>query len=125
MDDFFQQSAVIDKGLTLTHLRSARIDTAIGAIVTQIIMSAMLILAAATIGKTSPNTSLQNISQISQAILPLIGPFYGHLLFALAMAGAAIVSTIVVSLTTVWGIGEALGFKHSLQDHPNKAPGFT
>ena len=121
---FFQQSAVIDKGLTTQHLRSARIDTAIGAVVTQIIMSSVLILAAATIGKTNPNTPLENVSQISNAITPFLGTLFGHLLFAFAMIGAAIVSTIVVSLTAVWGIGEAMGFKHSLQDHPKNAPWF-
>lgn len=121
---FFQQSAVIDKGLTVEHLRSARIDTIIGAVVTQIIMCAVLILAAATIGKTNPHTSLQSVTQFSNAILPISGPLYGHLLFALAMTGAAIVSTIVVSLTAAWGIGEAMGVKHSLQDHPKKAPWF-
>jgi Mn2+/Fe2+ NRAMP family transporter len=121
---FFQQSAVIDKGLTATHLRSARIDTAIGAVATQVIMCSVLVLAAATIGKTNPNTSLQSVTQISHAIIPLVGPVYGRLLFALAMSGAAIVATIVVSLTAVWGIGEAMGFKHSLQDNPKKAPWF-
>jgi Mn2+/Fe2+ NRAMP family transporter len=121
---FFQQSAVIDKGLTVEHLKSSRIDTAIGAVVTQIIMCSVLVLTAATVGKTNPNTPLENVGQISNAIVPFLGVIGGHLLFAFAMAGAAIVSTIVVSLTAAWGIGEAIGFKHSLQDNPKKAPFF-
>jgi Mn2+/Fe2+ NRAMP family transporter len=121
---FFQQSAVIDKGLTLQDLRTARIDTAIGAVITQFIICSVLIFTAATIGKTHPHTPLQSVTQISNALVPLIGEFNGRLLFALGMAGAAIVATIVVSLTAVWGVGEVLGFKHSLQDNPKKAPWF-
>jgi Mn2+/Fe2+ NRAMP family transporter len=40
---FYQQSAVLDKGLTPADLKAARWDTAIGAIVTQLIMASVLI----------------------------------------------------------------------------------
>ena len=45
---FFQQSAVVDKGLTVDHLLASRWDTAIGAIITQVVMAAILIAVAAT-----------------------------------------------------------------------------
>lgn len=121
---FFQQSAVIDKKLSLSELKSARFDTAIGAILTQIIMASVLIICASTIGKVNPNVSLTNITQISDAIVPVLGPYYGRILFTLGMAGAAIVATIVVSLTIGWCVGEVLGVKHSLEDNPKSAPWF-
>jgi Mn2+/Fe2+ NRAMP family transporter len=121
---FFQQSAVLDKGLNKTHLIPARIDTAIGAIVTQLIMISMLIIAAATIGKINPHTSLSTITEISDAITPILGETAGRFLFALGMAGAALVATIVVSLTAAWGVGEVMGFRRSLEDHPKEAPWF-
>ena len=34
------------------------------------------------------------------------------------------VATIVVSLTAAWGVGEVLGFRRSLEDHPREAPWF-
>lgn len=43
---FYQQGAVRDKGLTIRDLRAARIDTAIGAIVTQLVMAGVLVAAA-------------------------------------------------------------------------------
>ena len=45
---FYQQSATVDKRLQPADLRHARIDTAIGAILTQCLTGAVLIAAAAT-----------------------------------------------------------------------------
>jgi len=55
---FYQQEAVIDKGRRTSHirtaLRAARLDTALGAIVTQVVMIAIVVAVAATIGTTIP-----------------------------------------------------------------------
>jgi NRAMP (natural resistance-associated macrophage protein)-like metal ion transporter len=121
---FFQQSAVLDKGLTIKHLKTARCDTMIGAVITQIIMISLLVTTAATIGKTNPATPLNTIEEISQALTSILGATTGRILFALGMTGAAMVATIVVSLTAAWGVGEVLGFRRSLEDHPSEAPWF-
>lgn len=121
---FYQQSAVLDKGLSAKHLKAARWDTVIGAIVTQAIMIAVLITTAATIGKTNPGTPLNDVHQISQAITPFLGETTGKILFALGMLGASLIAAIVVSLTAAWGLGEVMGYRRSLQDHPKEAPLF-
>jgi Mn2+/Fe2+ NRAMP family transporter len=121
---FYQQSAVIDKGLNSTHLSPARWDTAFGAIITQLVMAAVLIATAATIGKTNPNTPLNTVQQISDALTPSLGHVAGRILFALGMTGASLVAAIVVSLTAAWGLGEVMGFRRSLEDHPKEAPWF-
>ncbi|MDA8390598.1 MAG: divalent metal cation transporter [Gammaproteobacteria bacterium] len=121
---FYQQSAVVDKGLTTRHLGLARIDTAIGAVITQLVMAAVLIATAATIGRTNPHAPLNTVQQIADALTPSLGETTGRLLFALGMTGASIVATIVVSLTAARGVGEVLGFKHSLEHHPREAPWF-
>lgn len=121
---FFQQSALLDKGLTIEHLKSARVDTLIGALLTQLIMASVLIFSAATVGKVTPNTSLNAITQINDAIVSATHPSYGSILFALGMSGAAIVASIVVLLTAAWSVGEVLGYKRSLEHHPKEAPWF-
>ena len=45
---FYQQSAIADKRLRPEHYAAARWDTAIGAVVTQLVMAAVLIACAAT-----------------------------------------------------------------------------
>lgn len=121
---FYQQSAVVDKKLKPIHLKAARWDTAIGAILTQFIMAAILVAAAATIGKTNPGAPLENVQHIASALTPFLGMTTGTILFALGMTGAAFVAAIVVSLTAAWGLGEITGFKHSLEHHPKEAPWF-
>ena len=121
---FYQQSAVLDKGLTTKHLKPARWDTAFGALITQLVMACVLIATAATIGKLNPHAPLNTVHQISDALTPSLGEFAGKLLFAVGMTGAAMVATIVVSLTAAWGLGEVMGFRRSLHDHPKDAPWF-
>lgn len=121
---FYQQSAVIDKGLKIKDIKYSRWDTAIGAFITQIIMAAILIAVAATIGMSHHNTQLNSISEISQALTPSLGLTLGKLLFAMGMLGACLVAAIVVTCTAAWGLGEVLGYRRSLSDSPKEAPWF-
>ncbi|MDP1573304.1 MAG: divalent metal cation transporter [Coxiellaceae bacterium] len=121
---FYQQSAIVDKKLTITHLKAARWDTAIGAVITQLIMAAVLVSTAATIGEKNPGVALNTVHQISDALTPFLGSVAGKLLFAMGMTGAALIAAIVVSLTAAWALGEVMGFKHSLEHHPKEAPLF-
>lgn len=121
---FYQQSAVVDKGLTTDHLTAARWDTAIGAVITQLVMAAVLVATAATIGEKNPGVSLNTVHQISEAMTPFIGKTAGEICFAVGMLGASMVAAIVVSLTAAWGLGEITGYKRSLSHHPKHAPWF-
>jgi Mn2+/Fe2+ NRAMP family transporter len=121
---FYQQSAVIEKKLTIDDLRAARWDTAFGAIVTQVIMAAVLIATAATLGRAHTGATLDTVQQIAQAITPFLGEDAGKLLFAMGMIGSALVATIVVTLTAARTMGEVLGVKHSLEHAPREAPWF-
>lgn len=121
---FYQQSAVVEKKLTTDDLSAARWDTAFGAIVTQVIMAAVLIATAATLGKNNSGVALDTVQQIAEAITPFLGEATGKILFAMGMIGAALVATIVVTLTAARTLGEVLGVKHSLQHTPKEAPWF-
>jgi Mn2+/Fe2+ NRAMP family transporter len=121
---FYQQSAVVDKGLRPSDLKIARWDTAIGAVVTQVIMASVLIAVAATIGRGHEAATLDDVGQIAAALTPALGDTVGRMVFALGISGAALVATIVVSLTAAWGLGEVTGYRHSLEHHPREAPWF-
>ncbi len=121
---FYQQSAVVEKGLGPAQLKIARAETAAGAVLTQVIMAAVLVATAATIGRARPDAPLDTVQQISDALTPFLGPRLGRLVFAAGMSGAALVAAIVVSLTAAWGVGEVAGYKRSLAHHPLEAPWF-
>ena len=124
MDDFYQQSAVADKKLKAADYKDARWDTALGAIITQLVMAAILIAAAATIGQAKADTTLNTIGDIAHALTPFLGPEIGRAVFGAGTIGAAMVAAIVVSLASAWGFGEVAGYKHSLAHRPFEAPWF-
>ena len=121
---FFQQASIVEKGLTVRDLGSAKLDTAIGAVVTQAVMAAVLIATAATLGKQGGDRALDTVEEIVGAITPFLGGFAGKLLFCLGMVGAATVAAIVVTLTAARTLAEVLGAKHKLEDEPREAPWF-
>ncbi|THD10804.1 NRAMP family divalent metal transporter [Metallibacterium scheffleri] len=121
---FYQQSAVADKKLTPGDYAYARWDTALGAVLTQVIMAAVLMAAAATLASAHSNAALNSVGQIAGALTPMLGHALGHTLFGLGMLGAAMVAAIVVALAAAWGFGEVTGYKHSLEHHPLEAPWF-
>jgi Mn2+/Fe2+ NRAMP family transporter len=121
---FYQQSAVADKRLRPEHYKAARWDTALGAVITQLVMAAVLVATAATIGKSNSAASLHTVGEMSDALTPFMGPAIGRLVFSLGILGAGMVAAIVVSLASAWGFGEVAGYKRSLEHHPLEAPWF-
>ena len=121
---FYQQSALIDKGLGIGHLKIARLDILIGAVLCQTVTAAVLIAAAATFGQDQQPVQLENVPQIATAFSATLGPIIGRLVFVVGLGGGALVATITVCLTAAWALGEVAGFQHSLEHHPLQAPWF-
>jgi Mn2+/Fe2+ NRAMP family transporter len=123
---FYQQAAIADKRLGIEHYTAARVDTAVGAIVTQLVMAAVLITCAATIGRDTPGASLDSVGAMSRALTPFLGAATGNLLFGAGVLGAGMVAAIVVSLGFAWGMGEIAGYRRSrAADRPFATRWFT
>jgi Mn2+/Fe2+ NRAMP family transporter len=121
---FYQQGAVIDKGLKPRQLRGARLDTLVGAVVTQLVMIFVVVAVAATIGRSGHAAALQSIPEISRALEPFLGFAGAKLAFGLGILGASLVAAIVVSVAAAFGIGEAFGCPHSLNSQVGEASHF-
>jgi len=121
---FYQQSAVADKKLRPEHFNAARWDTAIGSVLTQLVMAAVLISAAATLSAHGAKPELNSVGDLSKALTPFLGVGFGKLVFGLGILGAGMVAAIVASLALAWGLGEVSGYKHSLEHHPLEARWF-
>ena len=121
---FYQQSAVADKKLQPHHYKHARWDTAIGSLITQAVMAAILVAAAATIGRWHGSATLDSIGDITKMLVPFLGADVGRVVFSLGTIGAALVAAIVASLASAWGFGEVTGYRHSLEHRPLDAPWF-
>ncbi len=113
---FFQQGAVVDKGLRRVDLVISRWDTLLGSIVTQVVMGAVVVATAATFARGGVHASLTSVGSIAHALAPFLGWDGARLLFGLGMVGASFVAALVVSLAGAWGMSEVLGWRHSLND---------
>lgn len=121
---FYQQGAVVDKGLSDEVIKYSRIDTFVGSIVTQLVMAGALVVTATTIARTNPNASLESVNQIAIALAPFFGNMGGKIILALGMTGAALQSAIVIALATSWASGEVLQVPCSLNSSWKEAPVF-
>jgi Mn2+/Fe2+ NRAMP family transporter len=113
---FYQQSAVADKKLLPKHYGMARFDTAIGAVVTQLVMCAVIIACAATLG--GERVSLNTVGDMSLALTRFLGVGLGRFVFSAGILGAGMVAAIVCSLGLAWGVGEVTGNRHTLAHQP-------
>jgi NRAMP (natural resistance-associated macrophage protein)-like metal ion transporter len=108
---FYQQSATVDKRLRVEDLGVARVDTALGAVMTQLIMIAVIVTTAATL--FVHHTSVSDAAHAALALEPLVGRFAG-VAFGAALMGASLLGAFVVSLATAWAFGEAFSWPCSL-----------
>ncbi len=113
---FYQASAVAEKRLTNAHYGAARLDTLVGAILTQLATAAVLVTIAA-LNRSGTGLPLETIGQISHALTPFLGETFGRAIFGVGVVGAAMAAAIVSSLACAWGLGEIVGLKRSLE-HP-------
>jgi Mn2+/Fe2+ NRAMP family transporter len=117
---FYQQGAVIDKGLLPRHIRSERRDTAVGAVLTQLIMIAVVLAFAATVGLHHRGVALNTVRDMSSALQPFLGAIGAKVLLGGAVLGAGLVAALVASLAGAWGISEVFGWTHTLNERPNR-----
>ena len=109
---FFQQSAVVDKGLTKSDLSFGRFDTMLGA-------TLAAAAAVATVIATAPlfthHMSAENFqaAEFAQAMEPIFGSV-GASLFALGIAEAGLVAAITISISSAYAFGEVAERPHSL-----------
>jgi Mn2+/Fe2+ NRAMP family transporter len=118
---FYQQGAVVDKHLSEPAIKQERRDTAFGAVLTQLIMIAVVVAVAATIGATNPGASLNTVGQIADALTPYLGRAVGTVVFGAGMFGAALVAAIVASLAGAWGLSEVFGWRRTLNERPGRS----
>jgi Mn2+/Fe2+ NRAMP family transporter len=109
---FFQQSAVVDKGLTGADLRQGRIDTALGAGLAAIAGIAALVAAAPLFGSGIDLNKLQDGADFATALQPMLGSA-GSTLFALGMIEAGLLAAMTISASSSYAFAEIFETRHS------------
>ncbi|MHA8263823.1 NRAMP family divalent metal transporter [Lactobacillaceae bacterium Melli_B3] len=116
---FYQQSAVIDKGLKPHMIKKEQTDTFVGTFITQGIMIGFVILFAATVFKSGAHATENSVSDLVNSLATYIGPQASKAILGSSILGGAL-AAIVVVLAGTWGMTEVLNWKHSLNERLNK-----
>jgi len=110
---FFQQSAVVDKGLTATDLLHGRLDTAMGAVLAAMVAIATIVGAATLFTHHVDVSKLVSGADFATALRPFLGT-PAATLFAVGMIEAGIVAALTISTSSAYAVGEVLRKNHSL-----------
>ena len=110
---FFQQSAVVDKGLTSADIAEGRVDTAVGALVAALAAIATVAAAAPLYAAHIDVSHFVSGADFASALRPYIGGT-GASLFALGMIEAGLVAAMTISASSSYAFAETLAQRHSL-----------
>lgn len=103
---FYQASATAEKGITVKSLWALRLETFLGAVVSEVIMVAIVI---ASIGLSAKNLNFASPINLSHGLASIAGKFAPSF-FAVGLIAASFIALIVISLGSSWGFTEAVGW---------------
>jgi len=124
---FFQQSAVVDKGLDVKDIVFGKIETFVGSLVTCIVAVFIIVATAAAFYYHQPQITIEDAAQTAEALVPLLPHGSGELakrLFAIGLFDAGFLGAVCISLSSSWAVGEVFGWAHSLNRSVRDAPWF-
>jgi Mn2+/Fe2+ NRAMP family transporter len=126
---FFQQSAVVDKGVEIKDVSFGKIDTFAGALLTCLV-AVFIIIATAAVFYHNPGGRIEVESAAQTAEkMPLVMPSrtfgqWAKVLFAIGLFDAGLLGALCISLSASWALGEVFGWAHSLNKSVRDAPWF-
>jgi len=115
---FFQQSAVVDKGMKEKDIPWGQMDTLIGSAFT-VIIAIFLVIVTGTVLYGSEVESAAQAASILITTNPWLGTF-----IAIGLFDAGFLGAICISLASSWAFGEVFGWAHSLNLKIREAPWF-
>lgn len=124
---FFQQSAVVDKGLDIRDIRFGKIDTLVGSFLTGLVAVFIIVTTGAAFHYHHPPITIEDARQTAEALTPLLPQQEGdwaRRLFAIGLFDAGFLGALCISLSTSWAVGEVFGWAHSLNQSVKEAPWF-
>jgi NRAMP (natural resistance-associated macrophage protein)-like metal ion transporter len=135
---FFQQSAVVDKGMDVRDIKFGKIDTFAGSFLTGLVAIFIIVATSAALYyyPHEPAAGMHaavDVSTIEDAkgaatmmadLLPHGVGNWAKLLFAVGLFDAGFLGALCISLSTSWAVGEVLGWAHSLNKSVREAPWF-
>jgi NRAMP (natural resistance-associated macrophage protein)-like metal ion transporter len=109
---FYLQSSIVDKGVSVRQYKASRLDVIIGSIFTDLVAWFIVVACAATL-YTHGMRNIGDPSDAAQAMKPLAGD-YAFILFAAGLFNASLFAASILPLSTAYTVCEGLGFESGL-----------
>ncbi len=118
---FYLQSSIVEKGVSLEEYRHVRLDVVGGCILAPAVAFFIVVACAATMFKAG--VDIQTAKDAAIALRPLAGN-YASLLFAFGLFNASIFAASVLPLSTAYSICEGMGWDAGVDRRFEEAPQF-
>jgi len=118
---FYQQAAVVEKGIKLKDYSYHRFDVIVGGFVVNIVAFFIVIVCASTLFKHG--VRIETAKEAALALKPLAGP-YCYLLFAFGLFNASLFAASILPLSTAYSVCEGMGWELGVNKSFHEAPQF-
>jgi Mn2+/Fe2+ NRAMP family transporter len=118
---FYVQSSVVEKNVTMRTYRFTRLDAFSGAIFSNIVAAFIIICTGATL--FTHHISVTLASDAARALVPLVGS-YAQYVFAVGLFGASMLAAAVLPLATSYALTETFGLERGVDKRLREAPAF-
>jgi NRAMP (natural resistance-associated macrophage protein)-like metal ion transporter len=109
---FYLQSSIVEKGVSVRQYKASRLDVIVGSIFTDVVAWFIVVACAATL-YTHGMRNIADPSDAAQAMKPLAGD-YAFILFAAGLFNASLFAASILPLSTAYTVCEGLGFESGL-----------
>ena len=126
---FFQQSAVVDKGMDVRDVKMGKMDTLAGSFLTCVVAVFIIIATAGVFyyhpgGQITVESAAETAAQMPHVMPQHQWGYWARGLFAIGLFDAGLLGALCISLATSWALGEVFGWAHSLNKSVREAPWF-
>ena len=118
---FYQQAAVVEKGVATRNLREARLDVAVGTVMAVVVVWFIVVACGATLHQAG--IPIHDARDAAQALVPLAGKYAG-LLFGFGLFNASLFAAAILPLSTAYSVCEGMGWERGIDMRLREAPWF-
>ena len=119
---FYLQSSIVEKGVTMRQYKASRLDVIVGSIFTDVVAWFIVVVCAATLFAHGAG-QINVPADAAEAMRPIAGD-YAFLLFAAGLFNASLFAASILPLSTAYTVCEGLGFESGLDRTWKQAPVF-
>jgi NRAMP (natural resistance-associated macrophage protein)-like metal ion transporter len=119
---FYLQSSIVEKGVTVRQFKASRLDVVVGSFFTDLVAWFIVVACAATL-YTHGIRNITDAATAAEAMMPLAGK-YAFILFAAGLFNASLFAASILPLSTAYVVCEGMGFESGLDKGWREAPFF-